>query len=54
LCLDVDLEKLSLFKNLKMKKEIKNIPFDNSMCLYNQNMQVMFVNENKLYSVTMK
>lgn len=54
LCLDIDLEKLSLFKTLTTKKEIRNIPFDNSMRLYNENMQVMFIDENKLYSVSMK
>lgn len=54
LCLEIDNEKLSLFKSLTIKKEIKNVPFDNSMRLYNENMQVMFINNNKLYFITMK
>ncbi len=52
MCLLVDDEKLSLFKNNKGRKEITNIPFDVSMRLYHDSMQVLFVDDRKLYSVT--
>lgn len=54
LCLAVGDEKLSLFKDLTGTKEISDPPFDVSMRLYNDNMQVLFVDDKKLYSITMK
>lgn len=54
MCLAVDSEKLSLFKGLSGRKEINDIPFDVSMRLYHHNMDVLFVDENKLYKVSMK
>lgn len=54
LCLLIDDEKLSMFKDNKSRKEITNLPFDVSMRLYHDNMQVLFVDGKKLYSVTMK
>jgi len=54
MCLLIDDEKLAMFKNNKGRKEITNLPFDTSMRLYHDNMQVMFVDDRKLYSVTMK
>jgi hypothetical protein len=54
MCLLIDDEKLSMFKNNKGRKEITNLPFDVSMRLYHDNMQVLFVDDRKLYSVTMK
>ena len=54
MCLNVDDEKLSLFKQVEQRKEITIFPFDVSMRLFNENMKVLFVDNNKLYSVTMK
>lgn len=54
LCITLDDEKLSLFMDANKRKEITNCPFDVSMRLYNEEMQVLFVDGRKLYSVTMK
>lgn len=54
MCISVDDEKLILFKDNSRRKEITNFPFDVSMRLYNDNMQVLFVNDKKLYSAMMK
>lgn len=54
MCLLLDDEKLSLFKDLTGRKEINAFPFDVSMKLYNDNMNVFFVNGKKLYKVSMK
>lgn len=55
LCLLRDDEKLILFKDIQQRKEITdNVPFTVDMKLYIENIQVMFADENKLYSVTMK
>ena len=54
MCICVDNEKLSLFKNINQRKELTIFPFDVSMQLYHDNMQVLFIDNNKLYSVTMK
>jgi len=54
MCLLIDNEKLSIFKNNKGRKEITNLPFDVSMRLYHENQTVLFVDDRKLYSVTMK
>lgn len=54
MCLLIDDEKLSMFKNNKGRREITNLPFDVSMRLYHDNMQVMFVDDRRLYTVTMK
>lgn len=53
LCLSVSEDKLSLFKNNKGSKDITNIPFNVSMRLYHEHMKVLFVDDNKLYSVAM-
>lgn len=54
LCIAIDDEKLSIF-NAKGGKEIRsNLPFDVSMRLFNDGSRVLFVDGNKLYSVTMK
>lgn len=54
LCIALDDEKLSLFMNANKRKEITDCPFDISMRLYHEDMQVLFVDGKKLYSVTMK
>jgi len=54
MCLLIDDEKLLLFKNNKGRKQITNLPFNVSMRLYHDNMQVLFVDDRKLYSVQMK
>ncbi len=54
LCLAVDNEKLAMYKDLTGRKEINDIPFDISMRLYHNNMDVLFVDGKKLYKVSMK
>ncbi len=54
MCIFVDDEKLSLFKHVGQRKEMTVFPFDVSMRLYHDNMQVLFVDNNKLYSASMK
>jgi hypothetical protein len=54
ICALSDDNKMILFKDHRQKKEIGNPPFNYDNMLYNEHMQVQFVNGNKLYSVTMK
>jgi len=54
MCLLIDDEKLSMFKSNKGRKEVTNLPFDVSMRLYNDDLQVMFVDGKRLYTVSMK
>jgi len=53
LCLSVSEDKLTLFKNNKGSKELTDLPFNVSMRLYHDNMQVLFVDDKVLYSITM-
>ena len=53
LCLSVSGDKLTLFKNNKGSKELTDLPFNVSMRLYHDNMQVLFVDDKVLYSITM-
>jgi serine/threonine protein kinase len=54
LCIMVDDEKTVLFTDNKKRKEMTNAPFDVDMKLSNENMKVLFIDDNKLYSITMK
>jgi len=54
LCISRDNDKVVLFKEVNQRKEISNAPFTASMKLYNEHTQVLFVHDDKLYSVTMK
>ena len=53
LCLSICDDKLSLFKNNKGSKELSDLPFDVSMRLYHEYMQVLFVDDRRLYSLSM-
>jgi serine/threonine protein kinase len=53
LCLSVSDDKLSLFKNNSGSKDLTDLPFNVSMRLYHDNMQVFFVDNKVLYSITM-
>ena len=53
ICLSVSDDKLSLFKDNSASREFTDIPFDISMRLYHDNMQVLFVDDKKLYSIAM-
>jgi len=53
-CISIDDEKLIIFIDNIKRKEITNCPFDASVRLYNEQMQVLFVDDKKLYYVTMK
>lgn len=53
LCVSMGVDKLSLFKDNTGKKEVTDLPFDASMRLYHDNMQVLFVNDRTLYSISM-
>lgn len=53
-CISIDDEKLLIFIDNSKRKEMTNCPFDASVRLYHEQMQVLFVDEKKLYSVTMK
>lgn len=50
----VDDEKVTVFKDLYAQKKITGSPFDVSMKLYHDGMSVLFLNDNKIYSVKMK
>lgn len=54
ICISIDDKKLSIFNKTQKKEISDNLPFDVSSRLYNNNMQVLFVCRNKLYSVSMK
>jgi len=54
ICIALDDEKLAIFVDNNKRKEITNCPFDVSMRLYHEEMQVLFVDQKRLYSVTMK
>jgi hypothetical protein len=54
MCISVDDERISIFKDNTGRKEITNHPLDVSMRLYHEDMQVFFIDKNKLYSITMK
>lgn len=54
LCLFRDNNKLSLFTDGTQRKEFDDVPFTADMRLYSENMDVMFVDENKIYSIKMK
>ena len=54
ICLSVSDEKLSLFKdNSSGGKDFTDLPFDVSMRLHHDNMQVLFIDDKQLYSITM-
>ena len=54
LCITVDDEKVAMFTDNNRRKELSDAPFDASMQLYHQDMKVLFVDDKKLYSVSMK
>ena len=54
LCISRDDEKVVLFKDLIQRKEVTGAPFTASMKLYKEHTQVLFVHDEKLYSVSMK
>jgi hypothetical protein len=54
LAIAIDDEKLSIFTEKSVKEITTNLPLDVSMRLHHQDMQPLFVDGNKLYSVSMK
>jgi len=54
ICITLDDEKLAMFVDNNKRKEITNCPFDVSMRLYHEELLVLFVDQKRLYSVTMK
>ncbi len=53
MCISVDNDKMSLFKNNKGSKDITNTPINVSMRLYHEHMKVLFVDNKKIYSIAM-
>jgi hypothetical protein len=54
MCISVDDEKVAMFTDNTRRKELSGTPFDVSMPLYQQDMKVLFVDDQKLYMVSMK
>lgn len=54
LAIAIDDEKLSIFTEKSCKEITSNLPLDVSMRLHHQDMQPLFVDGNKLYSISMK